>query len=93
MSIIKRNITQNEKLAEELAKYAYETACSWTHERQKEANMSLEINDMGYSLNITREWELTNEDLREVIDKAEEIYNNEYADEELELTQSKGRSR
>ena len=80
-------------LAEELAKYAYETACSWTHERQKEANMSLEINDMGYSLNITREWGLTNENLRKVIDKAEEIYNNEYADEELDLTQGNGRSR
>lgn len=80
-------------LAEELAEYAYQTIGSWSEDAQKKANISLEINDMGYGLNDTREWGLTNEDLREVIDKAEEIYNNEYADEELELTQGNGRSR
>ena len=80
-------------LAEELAEYAYQTIGSWSEDAQKKANISLEINDMGYGLNDTREWGLSKNNLLKVIYKAEKIYNEEYADEELDLTAGNGRGR
>ena len=80
-------------LAEELAEYAYQTIGSWSEDAQKKANISLEINDMGHGLNDTREWGLSKNNLLKVIYKAEKIYNEEYVDEELDLTQGNERSR
>ena len=91
--IVDANALYNDMLAEELAEYAYQTVGSWSEDAQKKANMSLEINDMGYGLNQTREWGLNEIDLRKVIDKAEKIYDEEYADDELDMTEQTERGR
>ena len=87
------DISRINELAEELADYAYQTVCSWSDDAQKKTNISLEINDMGYGLNQTRKWGLNEIDLPKVIDKAEKIYEEEYADDELDMTEQTERGR
>ena len=70
-----------ENLAEELARYVYETMSCWSESRQKEADVSNEINDAAFGLNASREWGLSKELLYKVMEKAEKIYNDEYSDE------------
>lgn len=71
--------TTNE-LAEELAEYVFETVCTWSDDEQRRVKRYYDtyVNDMAHGLNETREWGLTDEVLREVINKADNIYKEKY---------------
>lgn len=69
--------------AHELCEFTYSTFCEWTKDRYESGmeNYNLYLNDYAHGLNESREWNLSEEEIKKIIDEAEKIWKDEYAED------------
>ena len=77
-----RVIERIREKAYELCEFTHSTFCEWNDEDYEKGmeSYSMYLNDYAYGLNDSREWNLSKDEIKKIIDEAEKIWEDEYAE-------------